>query len=312
MFHKIYFKECFMKNTMRKGFLFLALALFVAGGVFAQQASEGDFRYDWDKNVKDGIEITKYTGKDKEVSIPSTIKNYKVTSIGNGAFSSNRTVTSVIIPSNVITIGVAFQSCTSLASVTIPNTVTSIGRAFQKCTSLASVTIPNSVTTIGERAFEDCTGLEKITIPNSVTTIGNRAFENCTSLASVTIGNGVTTIGDFAFNNCTSLASVTIGTGVTTIGRNAFSSCTGLPSVTIPKNVTIICVEAFKNCKDLNSVTFQGSIAAKDLGFIGAISKATNIVDLFPGDLPNKYLDNVDGGPGTYIRFANGKEWRKR
>ncbi len=92
------------------------------------------------------------------------------------------------IPNSVTSIGEwAFESCISLTSVTIPGSVTSIGyEAFAWCTGLTSVTIPNSVTSIGEWAFEDCTGLTSVTIPNSVTSIGNGAFVYCYCLTSVT------------------------------------------------------------------------------------------------------------------------------
>jgi hypothetical protein len=65
-----------------------------------------------------------------------------VTSIGNGAFSS----------------------CTSLTSITIPNSVTSIRDwAFYFCTSLTSVTIPDGVTSIRNYTFYYCTSLTSIT-----------------------------------------------------------------------------------------------------------------------------------------------------
>jgi len=77
----------------------------------------------------------------------------------------------------------AFDSCKSLTSVTIPEGVTSIGdNAFDSCKSLTSITIPKGVTSIGHHAFDGCTSLTSITIPDSVTRIGNRAFYNCTSL----------------------------------------------------------------------------------------------------------------------------------
>ncbi len=96
-----------------------------------------------------------------------------------------------IIPSDgsVTSIGDdAFRSCTSLTSISIPDSVTSIGEyAFYNCRSLTSVTIGDGVTSIGEYAFGSCDSLTSITIGDSVTSIGSPAFSNCSSLTSVTI-----------------------------------------------------------------------------------------------------------------------------
>lgn len=93
-----------------------------------------------------------------------------------------------------------FYGCTSLTSVVIPDSVTTIGNyVFNGCTSLTSVTIGNSVTSIGLRAFYGCTRLTSVVIPNSVTSIGNEAFYCCRGLTSVVIPDSVTTIGKDAF-----------------------------------------------------------------------------------------------------------------
>ena len=172
--------------------------------------SESDFKIDWDTNVKDGIVITGYTGTRKEVSIPPTIQNNPVTSIGEKAFYDNYDITRVIIPDSVKSIGNrAFIGCEKLTSITIPNSVTSIGQtAFAACTSLTSVTIGNNVTSIGSETFSGCSSLASVTIPNSVTSIGNGAFQN-TDLTSITIPGSVTSIGNNVINGCTNLTSVT-------------------------------------------------------------------------------------------------------
>jgi hypothetical protein len=117
---------------------------------------------------------------------------------------------SFTIPNSVTSIGEgAFGSCTSLTSVTIPNSVTSIGsQAFLRCTSLTNVTIPDSVTSIGNWAFLNCTSLTSVTLGNGVTNIGNWAFYGCNSLTNVTIPDSVTSIETRAFEGCGSLTGV--------------------------------------------------------------------------------------------------------
>ena len=103
----------------------------------------------------------------------------------------------------------AFFNCHSLTSVVIPDSVTSIGNwAFDSCYSLTSVVIPDSVTSIGERAFDSCYSLTSVVIPDSVTSIGEEAFSWCRGLTSVVIGDSVTSIGGHAFNDCTGLKNI--------------------------------------------------------------------------------------------------------
>ena len=115
-----------------------------------------------------------------------------------------------VIPSSVTSIGdYAFESCSSLTSIEIPSSVTSIGNyAFESCSSLTSIEIPSSVTTIGNSAFNGCSSLTSIEIPNSVTSIGSNAFYNCRSLTSIEIPSSVTSIGNSAFYGCTKLTTI--------------------------------------------------------------------------------------------------------
>ena len=196
------------------------------------------------------------------VTIPSVLGVYDVKKLGAGSASIfrdyNTSVTSVVIPNSVTSIGVgAFGQCFSLTSVTIPESVTNIGSfAFFSCTSLASIIIPNNVTSIGSYAFYDCTGLTSVIIGSGVTSIESHAFYGCTGLTSVTFAptSSVTTIGGAAFFNCTSLTSVTIPYSVTSIGDNAFKGCTSLASIIIPNNVTSIGNGAFHSCTSLQRV----------------------------------------------------------
>jgi hypothetical protein len=140
----------------------------------------GDFRYETTNN---SVTITGYTGFDSSVTIPANIKGKPVTSIGDWAFYKCTSLTSVIIPESVMSIGSlgagtwdgAFSGCTSLTSVRIPNSVTIIGHnAFWGCTSLTSVTIGSSVASIGGGAFDYSWGsiLTRVTFEGTIPSAG--------------------------------------------------------------------------------------------------------------------------------------------
>ena len=279
--------------------IFAVLSGLVPPGIPALAASSGDYEYD----VNSGgttCTITGYTGSGGDITIPSTLDGYTVTTIGNQAFFGCTGLTGVTIPDSVITIDdQAFTQCIGLTGVTIPDSVATIGdQAFSACIGLTGVTIPDSVTAIGDQAFVYCIGLSAIevdpsntcyasqggilfnhektelmiypamksdlfyTIPDSVTAIGDYAFAQCTELTGITIPDSVTAIGDYAFFGCTGLTGVTIPDSVTAIGDYAFAQCTELTGITIPDSVTAIGDQAFAQCTELTGITIPDSVTA--------------------------------------------------
>ena len=171
-------------------------------------------------------------------------------------FRGCTSLTSVVIPENVVSIGAwAFENCSSLASIVIPEWVSMIDDgAFKGCSSLTSINIPEGVTMIKNNAFSGCTSLTSINIPEGVTMIKNNAFSGCTSLTSINIPEGVTEIKNYAFSGCTSLTSINIPEGVTEIASGVFYGCESLTSIDIPVNVASIGGAAFEECINLSRI----------------------------------------------------------
>lgn len=240
------------------------------------------------------VTITKYTGTESTVILPSTINSWPVTKIGEDAFQDNTTITSVTIPASVTEIGSnAFAGCTNLTIVNYAGdwsnlTIQSGNPAVQDAANAplfdfaftpdntavivinykyngaaADVTIPSRyqgkpVTTIGHAAFFN-SAVTSVTIPDSVTSISDEAFINCPKLTNISIPNSVTYIGFSAFSSCTSLKSITLPSSLSFISGALFLGCSQLTTIHIPVSVTSIGNNAFADCPSLMTVTYPGS-----------------------------------------------------
>ena len=188
--------------------------------------NKGDYAlYEWRLGDENGAKISddyRFT----ENTTVYAVSNYVNWKIKDGYFSDTKVLSGVngskprgkiIIPNSVKTDRVrvtsieknAFFDCSSLTGIIIPNSVKTIGdNAFWGCSALTGITIPNSVSSIGDNAFNGCSGLTGISILDGVTSIGESAFGHCSKLTGIIIPKSVKKIGQYAFWDCSKLTSV--------------------------------------------------------------------------------------------------------
>ena len=254
--------------------------------------------YQYTENSDGTVKITKYTGNEQNVSIPSSINGKKVTIIGAAAFYSKTSIQTVIVPNTVTDLETgAFIYCRNLTRITLGSSVKTIGDCVFESCSFTEIKIPASVTSIDVRAFYDCPALSKIevdsanatfcsidgilfskdktklcsypkaktnttyTIPNTVKELGSYSFESNKNLKNVTIPNSVTTLGYGVFYKAEALTSIVLPSSITKMEFSCFEMATSLKNVVINTQTSSIPHSCFKGCTNLVSVDATNSTA---------------------------------------------------
>lgn len=289
----------------------------------AATIEDGLFEYEVEKKwtgseYEYGVRIISYKGPDSgEVVIPKTIEGYEVKWIGDryfyGAmfFQDRAGITSVVIPSSVISIGESiFSGCTSLAKITVSpdnkNYSSVDGVLFNKDMTIlirypegaadSSYVVPNSVVEIYSNAFIGCNSIKSITLSKGLKKIYDGTFSNLTNLESVIVQEGVQHIGNKAFENCSSLKQISLPESLISIGSvykgnpNDFSAseyfqygrtfygCTSLEEVKIPDNVEIIGYSTFYGCTSLSKVKLSKKLKEISENTFYGCSSLKNII----------------------------------
>ena len=223
----------------------------------------------------------------KKLIIPQIISNYRVTEIGENAFSGS-SLKEVVLPSTLRKIGNNAFSGTQLTKLTLPEGVTEIGENAFSNTRITELYIPDSVTKLEYTSFSFPYNysndlpplLTKVSLPSELQstswpfygqknlkevvfrgnwkTIPSRLFSG-TGIEKLVIPEGVTEIGEKAFSN-SSLKEVVLPSTLRKIGDYAFGG-TQLKDITLPTSVTAIGSGAFGFIDSLNSVVIPKNLS---------------------------------------------------
>ena len=253
----------------------------------AAETPENQFLYQYN-GIYQGVELTKYLGKEAVVNIPMEIGGTPVTAIGDECFCPNKNLKELTMPDTVVSIGKqAFYDCPELENITWSENLKSIGKwAFVRC-KIKSVNMPDSLTFLGEDAFGWCESLEEVICSKRLTEL-NGTFKDCLNLKTIYFppSSHLTKIGAETFSNCP-LEKIELPATVTEIGSEAFLG--SLKKITFPKNSQLkkigdyafrychfekITLPAslekmegwiFDNCNRLNKISFEKNAKIKKI-----------------------------------------------
>ncbi len=233
------------------------------------QISNGEATLSWVDKTLEGDYI-----------IPSEIEfegnSYPVTSIRDYAFynwsGEILQLTSIQIPSSVVTIGDYAFGNTAITEMEIPFTVKKLGSyIFSQCPNLKKVVINGGIEDIGESFFSynGSQSLEMFVLGEGHTSVPTGACQNCVNLSKVVIPSTVTTISDNAFNGCVGLQNIELPEGVTTLERSVFAWCEDLNSIKLPSTLKKIGLGAFFHCTSLKTLDIPENVL--EIGTFGSV-----------------------------------------
>lgn len=231
------------------------------------------------------IERRKSTNYDQltEAFIPSVVvngadgKSYTVTTIGESAFYSNKTIKKLTIPPTIekmeddafgsslpstgeLHITDLAQWCRIDFANATANPLYSGMPIYVNGEKLTNLVIPQGVNAVATYAFHRYKGLETLKIDTNVSAIGRHAFSQCSNLTSVEIVGNVSRIDSSAFQSCSKLATVLLPASVDTIGPSAFASCSSLTEFVFPSNVRKIPRSVLQQCSKLQRVVLGSMV----------------------------------------------------
>ena len=284
-----------------------------------------------------GTSIVAYTGTAGTLSMNYSYSDNQIPVCAfyvSGSNNYNTTLSTVVLPDNVTSIGgSAFRQCSNLSQINLPTGLIQIySWAFSYMGQNMAISIPATTTNIPDDVFRAFKGTITVspdnpnysthegvfynkgqtillncpttktgsyTIPSTVSEIKTYAFASCNLLnGTVTVPPSVTKIKQYTFRDCSLLEHVVLPNTLTELEGNIFWNCSTLYSINIPALATISGNGVFINCTNLQHI-YLGSSTPIDL------STRTNVFQNV-----NKSRCVLHVPEGSINAYKNAVEWK--
>ena len=262
----------YMMKKVMIGIAFIMAVLMLSFATDSEAMTKKTKEYRYDVNENGDVEIIKYTGKKKKVTVPARIDGKDVVFVEGFRYTH---VTNVTIPDSVMSIGdSAFEGCKKLKKVKLSKKITTIPwDAFRNCDSLTTVNMSGNISKIGYYAFQNCGELLSVG-DLTLKEIEWNAFENCKKLAgTITLDSSIENIPDYCFYHCKKL-DFRIPDKDWKVGEFAFAGCPKISKRYLSPDVS---ADAYAGCANIDTVIVKDDNVVEENGIYYSKDKKTLI-----------------------------------
>lgn len=261
-----------------------------------------------------------------DIVIPSAIKHnnalYRVTSIGQKAFSNATSLKSIVLPSGLLSINdFAFEGCTSLENIVFPGNAVRFGEGtFFRCNAISQVTLGSDWTQVNLKMFRWSNRLSSLFIPAKIQQLQNMKALKCLKEIKVDDNNPkFTTIDGILYNKTKSILlgcprgyvnKIKVPEGVETIHRGAFIDCPNITSVDLPASLNVISFREFSRMKHLTQIIMRSEKPLLTAGtnnkkrFLLQVSDNRKTKLIVPKAAQDTYKEAICSTEGEYTELS--------
>lgn len=263
-----------MFNTFTKSVALTFVAMLVSLTAAAYDFEVGGIYYNVVSTTDFTCSVAGHASSADVVSltIPETVsyngRQLDVISVAPQAFMNDKYLLTVVVGSNVKTLGKSAFAKSSVNKVVLSEGLESIEDECFSSSMLTEINMPSTLKSLGDQAFQS-SNLKSVEMSDGIERIGNYCFSSNKSLETVVLSENLKSIGTYAFHGTSALKEIVIPNKVEAIWQHAFdgsgivTAIIGDSAKPLVGNVKIY-AQAFYKCDNLVAVNFASSVSQID------------------------------------------------